>query len=57
MPRKVFFDFTMAGNWLGNFGNGILIPVVLAAVADEDTAEFLNFGNQVAVLHASSRAA
>ena len=52
--RQHLVDLGMPRNGLGNLGLGILISVVLAAVADEHRAGFLNLADQVAPFHTSS---
>ena len=53
----MLLDLAVSRDGLGNFGRRILIPVVPPAVADEDRAEFFDFPDQVAVLHAISSSA
>jgi len=35
MPGKIFVDFSVSWDWLGDFGCGILIPVVFPLMPDE----------------------
>jgi hypothetical protein len=39
----MLLDFAMPGDGLGNFRGGILIPVVFATVADENSATGFDF--------------
>src|SRR2546423_15669076 len=41
--REIFVDFRMSGNWLENSCLGILIPIMFAAMADEDASLLFNF--------------
>ena len=50
----MFLDFAVAGHGLRDFRGRILIPVVFAAVTDENAAKFINLSDEVPVLHASS---
>jgi hypothetical protein len=57
VPCKVLLDFAVARHWLRDFRGGILMPVMSAAVTDENTAKFLDLLDEVAVFHASSSSA
>ncbi len=35
--RKMFVDLSVAGNWLRNLGNRIVIPIVFPAMAHKHT--------------------
>ena len=54
MPSEVLVDLAMPWDGLGDLGSWILIPVVFAAVSDEDTAEFLHGLDQITMLHATA---
>jgi len=53
----MLLDLAVARDRLRDLGGRILIPVVLAAVADEDAAKLFNFPDEVAMFHASSSSA
>ena len=48
----MFLDFLMTRNGLGDFGERILIPIVLASVPDEHPSRSLDFPDQLAPFHA-----
>ena len=52
--REMFIDLAMTRNGLRDFGGGILIPVVFAAVADEDRTLGFNLLDEFAAFHADS---
>jgi hypothetical protein len=54
MPREVFLDLVVPRHRLTNFCPGILIPVMLSAMSDENCAFLFDFLNELASLHASS---
>lgn len=57
MAGQEFFDFCVAGNRLSHSGAGVLIPIVFAAVANEDAPHLLDTRNQLAPLQATSSSA
>ncbi len=54
MPREVFLDLSMTRHGLRHLGRRILIPVMPAAMTDEDTAKFFNLPDEIPMLHATS---
>lgn len=46
-----FVDFAMPGNGLSNTRSSILVPVVLATMANEFAAGLLELANQIGSLH------
>ena len=48
-----WFQFEGALHGLRNFGSGIEIPIVLAAVSNEEAAEGFNLADQILSLHGS----
>ena len=51
---RLSFISPVAGYRLGHFGSGILVPVVLPAVPDENTAHLTEFSNEGPSFHATS---
>lgn len=51
LPREIFIDFGVAWDGLGDTCFAILIPIVLAAMPDELTANFFEFADQVLSFH------
>ncbi len=49
---EMFFDFPVARDRLTGAGSWVLIPVVLAAVTDEDASDLLNLPNKFESFHA-----
>lgn len=49
----MFFDLAVARHGLRDFGGWILIPIMLAAVTDENAAQAFNLYDQIAMFHAS----
>ena len=49
----MFLDLTMTRNRLAHFGAGVLIPIMLAAVPDEDATHLREFLNERDPLHAT----
>ena len=54
MLSEVFFDLVVPRHRLTNFCPGILIPIVLSAMPDENCTLLFDFRNELASLHASS---
>ena len=50
-------DFGMPGDGLRNLANGIEIPIVLAAVSNEETAEGFKLADKIPSLHGSVNSA
>ncbi len=53
MPSEIFSDLLVPRHRLANFCLGILIPIVLSAMSDENCTLFFDFLNQLASLHAN----
>lgn len=49
--REQFIDFTMPRNRLGNSGDGIVIPVMLSAVANQYATGTLELFDELAPFH------
>ena len=54
MPGEIFFDLVVPRHRLASFGFGILIPIVLSAMSDENCTLLFDSLNQLASFHASS---
>ena len=54
MPCEVFLDLAVSWHGLRDFCRRILIPIMSAAVANEDATENFDLLDEVAVLHATS---
>ena len=54
MPSEILFDLVVPRHRLANLCLGILIPIVLSAMSDENRTVLFDFLNQLASLHASS---
>ena len=54
MPREMFLDLAVSWHGLRDFCRRILLPIMSAAVADEDATENFDLLDEVAVLHATS---
>jgi hypothetical protein len=52
MAGKMLLDFAMAGDRLTHAGSGILVPIVPAAMTDEDASLLLNPSDEFEPLHA-----
>ena len=57
VPSQVLVDLAVSRDRLGEFCRRILIPIVASSMANEDAAEFLDFLDEVAMLHATSNSA
>jgi hypothetical protein len=57
MVSEEFIDLGVPGHRLTDFGNQVLIPVVFAAVADENRAASFQGADQVTALQATSSSA
>jgi len=54
---QILINFSMPWNWLRNLGGGVVIPIMVAAMTNKNTAECLDLLNQIAMFHASSSSA
>lgn len=54
---ELFVDFAVAGNGLGNARGGIVVPVMLSAVADQDTTHLLKLLNELLAIQEISSSA
>jgi hypothetical protein len=54
MPREMFLDLPMSRHGLRYLGRRILIPVMSAAMANEDAAEIFDLFDKITVFHATS---
>ncbi len=50
---QMFVDFGVSGNRLGHFRDGVVIPVVLSAVANKQAPTSFKLTNEVFALHRS----
>jgi len=57
VPGEILVDLAVTGNRLTGACSRILIPIVPAAVADEDAAALLNLPDEVQTFHAIWRSA
>jgi hypothetical protein len=57
MPRQPVFNLTMSGNGLRNFGLWVLIPIMLAAMTNQNTTHTLKRFYQISSFHAISSSA
>jgi hypothetical protein len=48
---EMLVDLGVPRDWLRNFGGGIEIPIVLATVSNEETAERFKLANKILSLH------
>ena len=51
--RKMFVDFGVSRERLGHFRDGVVIPIVLSALANEQTPTGFKLTNEVFALHRS----
>jgi hypothetical protein len=54
MPSEILVDFVVPRHGLANLCLGILIPIVLSTMSDENGTLLFDLLNQLASLHASS---
>lgn len=54
---EMFVDLSVAGDRLTGRGSRILIPIVLASMANEDASVLLKLPDEVVAFHASSSSA
>ncbi len=54
---KILIDLGVTRNWLASFGSWVLIPIMLATVANENSTLLLQGADQIASLHANSSSA
>jgi hypothetical protein len=52
MTSKMFFDLSMSRHWLASASSRIHIPVMAAAVANENTSASFDLPDQIDALHA-----
>lgn len=57
MPGEIFVNLAMAGNWLAHLGFRVLIPIMVTTMSDQLRAQFFDFLDEVALLHATSNSA
>ena len=53
----MFVDFVMPGHGLADLGLGLLVPVVLTAMAEEDGASLTDFLDEIPPLQAEASSA
>ncbi len=54
---KLFFDFSVTGNGLGDFSSGVLIPVMFATMTDKDASHFIKSSYEISAFHDTSSSA
>jgi hypothetical protein len=54
MPPEMFLDLAVSWHGLRDLCRRILIPIMSAAMANEDTTQIFDLLDQIAVLHATS---
>lgn len=54
---QMFIDLTMSRDGFGDLGGEISIPVVIAAMPNQNTAHLFNFAYEIEPFHANSNSA
>ena len=54
---QMLINFPVSRNGLGDLGEGIVIPIMVASMTNKNTAKFPDLLHEIAVFHASSSSA
>ena len=57
MPGQMLINFSVSRNGLGGLGGRVVIPIMIAAMANKNAAKLLDLPDQIAMFHASSSSA